>query len=143
MISSYTNTIIRESRSPVQVGTIKNSEVHRMKKYLSKTYLVGVIALTLAFGLQSFQKAQVSKKAETTQTMVWFPASSQNQTNCNPANFDTDNGRTTNSVLCNEGITYCCAIGYPIEECNHLGDGLYELRSDATSTGVVLKYDPE
>ncbi len=115
-----------------------------MKKYLSKTYLVGVIALTLAFGLQSFQKAQVNKKAETTQTMVWFPASSQNQIDCEEPNlFDTDNGLTTNSALCNEGTTYCCAIGYPIEECNHLGDGVYELRPDATSTGVVLKYDPE
>ncbi|WP_164123143.1 MULTISPECIES: hypothetical protein [Sphingobacterium] len=114
-----------------------------MKKYLSKTYLVGVIALTLAFGLQSFQKAQVNKKAETTQTMVWFPASSQNQTNCEETNsFDLDNGTTVKPDGCEETHSYCCAQGYPISDCDEIAPGVYQLKASPLNPGLVIRYNP-
>ncbi|ERJ60030.1 hypothetical protein [Sphingobacterium paucimobilis] len=114
-----------------------------MKKYLSKTYLVGVIALTLAFGLQSFQKAQVNEKAANTEEMVWFPANNPEllPETCDRNAFNTSNGTTVEPALCTPLKEYCCAIGYPISECDEIAPGVYQLKSSVTHLGQVIKFD--
>jgi len=115
-----------------------------MTKYLSMKYLVGVFALLAVLGMQSFQKAQEKQAKAETEEMIWFPASSTGQQNCEQPNaFDTDNGTAVRPEGCEEEFSHCCAKGYPISDCDEIAPGVYQLKSSPANPGVVIRYNPQ
>lgn len=117
-----------------------------MKKYLSLKHLVGLLALITVFGMQSFQNAKDKVAKAEAEEMVWFLANDPENTDIvceDNSNFQTNNGTTVQPSGCQEDLTFCCAKGYPLSDCDEISPGVFQLKANPLETPTILRYNPQ